>query len=196
MPVVQIKRDWGDKPCIVRMICTSPDTLETVSATGYITAQKANIQAANNGDFYFDPTDSVLVNIGATQNVEDENYYGGTNYFFQISPDKTSLINGSMASDTQVALTALAGGGQTGATQLNPGFNNVTVVATAGDSVLLPANVLGNTVTVTNASTNSLNVFPATGDTINALSANADLAVAAGATTVFTGMTATNWRSK
>lgn len=77
-------------------------------------------------------------------------------------------------------LTALAGGGQSGATPLTGLINRVLTVATAGDSVLLPAAKAGNILWVKNAhASNSMNVFPNTGDAINALSANSAYAVAA-----------------
>lgn len=75
-------------------------------------------------------------------------------------------------------VTALAGGGQTGATPLTAALNRVTTVATAGDSVMLPTAKAGLKIVVKNTSANSLNVFPASGDAINALSANAAYALA------------------
>lgn len=78
------------------------------------------------------------------------------------------------------AITARAGGGQANATQLTATINRVTVVATAGDSVKLPAAKAGSWLMVFNKdSTDSMNVFPSTGDAINALSANAAYALAA-----------------
>src|ERR1700674_4120512 len=48
-------------------------------------------------------------------------------------------------------LVAHAGGGEPLATELRPGTNIVTTVATAGDSVELPLAVAGESVTVVNA---------------------------------------------
>lgn len=84
-------------------------------------------------------------------------------------------------SSTANAITARAGGGQALATALTATYNRVTTVATAADSVLLPAAVAGTRVVVFNAAAaNSMNVFPATGAAINALAANTAFAVAAG----------------
>jgi hypothetical protein len=182
MAITNIKRDWGDCVTIVRILST--DTLGVVGATDYILNQAANIDAINNGAFTWLPSDEVLVSAA------------DGNAFFQISADFNSLIANVNTNATYLGLTALAGGGQTGATQLNPGVNQFTTVVTTGDSAILPADVQGNTVIVVNASSNSMNVFPASGDTINALSANTALAVAAGATTIFFGVTASNWHSK
>ena len=81
------------------------------------------------------------------------------------------------------AIVAFAGGGQASATPLTALLNRVTTVATAADSVKLPASEVGLTIELKNAAAvNSLNLFPATGEVINALAANAAFAVAAGKT--------------
>lgn len=77
-------------------------------------------------------------------------------------------------------ITAFAGGGQGSAVELVSGINRVTTVATAADSVKLPAAKAGQSITVVNAAaSNAMAVFPQTGEIINALSANASLSVAA-----------------
>jgi hypothetical protein len=97
---------------------------------------------------------------------------------------------------TTDSLTAHAGGGQGSATALPSMFNRVTTVATAADSVVLPASVAGMCITVTNAAAaNSMNVFPASGDAINALGANAAFAMAAGKTAEFVCITAGQWHA-
>jgi hypothetical protein len=196
MPIVSISRDWGVNPSIVRIVATAPDTLASVAVPGYITAQRANIQLANTGDFEWNSTDEVLVNAGGTLNTETNEYVGGTNGFFEISADFSSLTASNSVSASFVGLTAHAGGGQTNGTPLNPGFNQFSTVVTAADSATLPASVLGETITVTNNGASSMTVYPALGDTINSLSVNTGLAVAVGATTVFYGVTASNWQSK
>jgi hypothetical protein len=83
-------------------------------------------------------------------------------------------------------LTALAGGGQAGATALAPGINRITTVAAGNDSVLLPKSYPGAIVLVKNAAAaNSANVYPATGEVINALGANNPFALAAGKFAMF-----------
>lgn len=93
----------------------------------------------------------------------------------------------------QTGLTALASGGQTGATALTPGYNEVTVVATAGDSVKLPTAATGTTVIVKNDGVASMNIFPFLADTINDGSANAAVSLAPGATATFVAVDTTNW---
>lgn len=92
-------------------------------------------------------------------------------------------------------LTAHAGGGQGSATPITTAIARFTTVATAGDSAVLPASVAGYEITVTNATSNSMNVFPATGEAINALSANTAFAVAAGKTATFFCANAGQWHS-
>ncbi len=65
------------------------------------------------------------------------------------------------------AITARAGGGQTNATALTATFNNVTVVATAADSVKLPLAVAGLWVTIRNSAANASTVYGDGTDTIN-----------------------------
>ena len=93
-------------------------------------------------------------------------------------------------------LTALAGGGQSGATKLSATVNRVTTVATSADSVMLPAASAGLRVTAINAGANSMNVYPSTGDAINALSANTALAVASNSTTIFYCAVNGTWNAK
>jgi hypothetical protein len=92
-------------------------------------------------------------------------------------------------------ITAHAGGGQGSATLLTAEINRVTTVATIADSVLMPVSAPGMSVTVTNAATNSMNVFPQSGDAINALGANAAFAVAGGKTATLTCAVAGQWHA-
>jgi hypothetical protein len=98
--------------------------------------------------------------------------------------DKITM-NGPIYRSNSTGLTALAGGGQTGATLLTGSICRVSTVATAADSVILPNAFAGREHHVINAGANSMNVFPAVGETINALSANTAFAVAAGKTCSF-----------
>lgn len=83
--------------------------------------------------------------------------------------------------DQQLGMTALAGGAtpSAAANTCVIGVNTVTTVATAGDSIILPAGCpKGTRVTVANLAANKLDVFPNTGGTINAAAANANLGIA------------------
>jgi hypothetical protein len=98
---------------------------------------------------------------------------------------------------TANALTAHAGGGQGSAVPITTMFAVVTTVASAGDSVILPASVQGMVLSVANnAAVNAMNVFPATGEHINALSANTAFSVAAQSLTIFYCSVAGTWITK
>jgi hypothetical protein len=77
MGISTISRDWGDNVAIVRI--STSDNISTVSASGYITAQLANILIANNGPFQWLPSDMTLV------------YCSNGWLFASISADYTSL---------------------------------------------------------------------------------------------------------
>ena len=76
-----------------------------------------------------------------------------------------------MQGAVRTAITALAGAGTPAlaVNTLSYGVNVVSVVASSGDGVILPASVpQGGTVVVVNtAATNTCDVFPNTGGTIN-----------------------------
>lgn len=97
-----------------------------------------------------------------------------------------TILGGLNLGTVTNGITAFATGGQANAVALTSTINRVTTVATAADSVRLPAAVAGAVVFVANAAAaNSMNVFPATGEAINALSANAAFAMAANTRAMF-----------
>lgn len=69
-------------------------------------------------------------------------------------------------------ITAFATGGQASATALTEEINNITTVATAGDSVKLPACVAGKHEYIKNSGATALDIFPASADSIDALAVN------------------------
>ena len=76
--------------------------------------------------------------------------------------------------------SAFAGGGQGSATQLTAYKNNITTVATAGDSVkMLPATE-GVVQRITNSGAESLDLFPSTGNNFEGLGANVAIALGVG----------------
>ena len=83
---------------------------------------------------------------------------------------------------TATGLTAHAGGGQASALALTAQYNRVDTVATAADSVKLPApSFIGQEVEVmNNAAANSMQVFGSGTDTINGVATATGVAQAAG----------------
>lgn len=96
-------------------------------------------------------------------------------------------INQWNQQQTTSGLTALVGGGQTGATRLGYGLNQVATVASTADSVQLPPCNVGAAVYVTNDASNSTTVFGAQGrtDTINGTAGATGLAQAGAAHTLY-----------
>jgi hypothetical protein len=80
----------------------------------------------------------------------------------------TPLLPGDfLLKSSQDFITATAGGGQPNAFPLNAQISRVTVVATAGDSVMLPPSSAGIDCWLINKSANAMQVFGNGSDTIN-----------------------------
>ena len=82
-------------------------------------------------------------------------------------PFASISLTGLMYESYVGSLTAHAGGGQASALALTAEVNQVTVVATAGDSVALPAAVQGLTIAVINDAALPMQVYGTGTDTIN-----------------------------
>lgn len=86
----------------------------------------------------------------------------------------------------QGAIVALAGGARTALTPvLNATFCEITTVANANDSVVLPIAKVGLNVTVTNSGANSAQVFGNGTDTVQGAAGSVGVALAAAATAEF-----------
>lgn len=92
-------------------------------------------------------------------------------------------------------ITASATSNQAGATPLTRTINRITTVASAGDSVRLPAALPGAMILVKNTTATSMDVFPATGENINALADNAAFAVGATTSRMFFCALAGTWET-
>ncbi len=108
--------------------------------------------------------------------------------------DRINLLQ-DLIDSSETGITAHAGGGQTLATQLTATYNEVTTVASAGDSVKLAAAVEGIKQIVKNDGANNLAVFPATGDSIDDGTVNASITIAPGGTITFTAISDSNWET-
>jgi hypothetical protein len=181
MTITSIKRvDVPNSVSIVVM--ETDDSIEDVVSTGWLGRQSDSIISANNGNFTFRENDVLLIYITS----------GGVN-LFTVFPDFLSVNPIGYIFPTDQALTAYAGGGQANATQLKLGGNVVTVVATNGDSVKLPDDVLGQTVIVRNEGAHTLNIFPFLGDQIENLGVNTATTLASNGNNVFYGVKTTGW---
>jgi 3D (Asp-Asp-Asp) domain-containing protein len=92
------------------------------------------------------------------------------------------------SSNTNANVTALAGGGQSGATLLSGFYNRIATCATSLDSCILPGLTVapvGTMVAVSNVGAATAAVYPDTGGAINGGSANASLSVPASKSAIF-----------
>lgn len=92
----------------------------------------------------------------------------------------SNLTDNNALDLSDLAITAHAGGGQGSAYQVTKRLNQITTVATAGDSLKLPAALAGVEGVVFNTQTNSANIFPTLGDNFVNSAANAALALPGG----------------
>ncbi|TXH41504.1 MAG: hypothetical protein E6Q97_37525 [Desulfurellales bacterium] len=83
---------------------------------------------------------------------------------------------------TYSAVTAFAGGGQASATLVGATMTDVTVCASAGDSIKLypDYSAAGRRMLIRNSTANAVNIFPGTGGQINSLGVNNAYSLAAG----------------
>lgn len=106
MAIINLKRDYGVDPCIVRM--QSTDSYATIITAGYLDTQMPAYNAINGGAFQWFPTDVILA------------YYQTGWAFFTISDDFSSLTPFAIAGEGTV----------------NPGLiNQVAYYASTGDAV-------------------------------------------------------------
>lgn len=109
-----------------------------------------------------------------------------------------TALNNALAQpqwQTNYGITALAGGALSSATPvLSLGANVVTVVATAGDSVVLPSAVAGSVVYMLNAdSADAVKVYGNGSDTINGTAGATGVSYAAAKRVLFIAVTNGVW---
>lgn len=108
---------------------------------------------------------------------------------------ESNFYNASDATTVTTTITAHAGGGGSGSAVVLTGeFNNITVCATANDSVILPATgQVGQIFYVENNGAASANVYPNSGGTVNGAAPDAAIALPAGTRKVFVLVAANTW---
>jgi hypothetical protein len=109
-----------------------------------------------------------------------------------VTGEVTGAVSASTLALTGVsgAITARAGGGKGSATALTAVVNRVTTVATAADSVLLPApTAVGQILIIDNRGANACQVFGQGTDTIDGVATGTGISQAAGTTGLYIAMT-------
>ena len=90
-------------------------------------------------------------------------------------------------------ITAFATGGQTSATQLTTQTSRITTVATAGDSIKLPASAPGLELMVINSGANPMQVFGAGADTIDGVATATGVSQMTNSVVIYVCTTAGAW---
>ena len=93
----------------------------------------------------------------------------------------------------QVGITAFATGGQANAVAITKDIAEISICATAGDSVKLPSAAAGLEVIVINHGVAATDVFPNTDDAINEAAPNAAKSLGVNASMLCIAYDATNW---
>lgn len=107
----------------------------------------------------------------------------------------SGFINSLPTVSASNGLTATPSGTQSTALLLTSVINRVTVVAIANDAIKLQPSFGGLQITVTNATNNSMNIYPNTGDSINSLVANVVYPLAGNKTVSFTSAAVGFWHA-
>lgn len=102
-------------------------------------------------------------------------------------------LTGKFKKSSQVGVTAYAGGGQGSAVAITKDIVEISVCASGGDSVKLPAAAAGLQILVINHGAEAADVFPDTDDAINEGAANAAKSLAVDTTMLCSAYDATNW---
>ncbi len=135
---------------------------------------------------------------GTTWQSDIENQVGAIATTDQLT-EKTSGSGITFASlfmeKITTGITAFATGGQASAVALVSQINNITVCATAGDSVKLPSAVAGLRIVVKNNGAAALDIFPATSDSIDALAVNLAVRIQPGSVITFYAKDGIVWES-
>jgi hypothetical protein len=121
-------------------------------------------------------------------NLNNDKYESGDNI---VADDLSSTGEVTMSAATTITA---AGATQGAATAMTKTYNVVTT-ATADQGVKLPSAGTGKQLTVVNATSVTIKVYPAAGEQINSLSANAAKSLAAGATMDLVCTSGTAWKS-
>jgi hypothetical protein len=127
-----------------------------------------------------------------TANLQEWKDSGGT-VLAAVSAAGDLDVNGNILHTVQSGITAFAGGGQANAVAITAEIALVSTVATANDSVKLPAAAAGKVITVINAGVNNLYLFPASTEKINNGIASNPVAVLTGYARTCYGIDTSNW---
>lgn len=112
---------------------------------------------------------------------------------FRITDNLTVLSNffRSVEAAVTAGTTQTQGGGQT----VTGDIVEVSVVANANDTIVIPTAVVGASIFIKNNGANTMQIFPASGDDIDGTGVDAAVTLAAGSSVKYYAADATNWNS-
>ena len=165
---------------------------EFLSTTKLISASASaiDIQCRLDTDNISVTFDSFMCVVGQTIGVYSDKPLSDDGKTIAIdSPTNTATIENLTVGHTLVksvtnTITAYATGGQTSAVSLTSDINEVSVCASAGDSVKLPAALAGMEKVVINHGAAALDLFPVSGDFINEAAVDVATSIAIDATAI------------
>lgn len=111
----------------------------------------------------------------------------------QLVDDDITISTTGSGPALATGIIAFAGGGQANAVELARNFNQVSVVASAGDSVKFPSAAANIVRTIINAGANALSLYPATGDAIDGQAVDLPVNIGSNGTATFYCYDTTNW---
>lgn len=133
MAITEISRDWGTNPSIVRI--TTTDNLATITTSGYLTAQNANIVALNNGTWEWVEGDLIAINFS-----------NGEGFFTRDTANATFVAETDPGSLSETLLD--------GRIFVGSAANLATGVAMSGDATIINTGAL----TIANSAINNAKV--------------------------------------
>ena len=148
----------------------------------------------------FDSTSSTkLDGIEALADVTDATNVAAAG---ALMTDGSASMTGNIVMGTQTFVVGSVSAGITASVTQTQGqqalvseFNEISVCATANDTVTLPTAVAGLSVTVINNGAATLQIFPATDDSIDAGAADASTTLAAGKAQIYRAKSTVVWES-
>jgi len=149
-------------------------------------------------DAHHSQSHTVASHSDTTTTGTELNHVGGVTSAIQTQLDAKAPISaptftGMIKKSTTAAITAFATGGQASAVELASDINEISVCATGGDSVKLPAGVAGMEIMVVNHGAAAMDLFPATGDFLNELAVNIAVSIGIDATAICNCYVADYW---
>jgi len=106
-----------------------------------------------------------------------------------------NISDDAVLTGSEASITAHAGGGQANAYQLSKLVNNIAVCASPNDSVKLPTSYAGMWICMSNATANTVQVYPQSGGNIDALGVNNPFNLTTGKKAFFASVGGNYWAS-